>query len=251
MKAVILCAGKGERAYGYTGGGNKCLTVVPSHGRILDYSLRTAHEFAEQIVILVGYKGDEVREYVRGFTKANNLKTNTIFIEQKSYNGLCDGLLCCEPALDGETFMLFLGDEMITKPRHNEMIAHFYNASAFAACGYVHAPDMQEVKKTYALEISRGSIINFVEKPTRVFNDCMGTGNCLFSREFFKYLHHYADNYVSTESPYYSFPDVLKFAISKGEKVIAHEIGKSYLNFNTADDIAAFVEHSFNTHKEK
>ncbi len=243
MKSVILCAGKGERAAGYTGGGNKCLTAVPNYGRIIDYSLRAACELTEEIVILIGYKGEEVTEYVSGFVKSNNLKTHIEFAEQKSYDGLCDGLLCCEPMLGGEEFLLFLGDEIITEPRHRSMIDDFYNTRAFAACGFVHAPNMQAVKNTYSLEISGGVILDLIEKPARVLNNLMGTGNCLFSGEFYAYLHDYAENCAPANGGY-SFPDVLRYAISGGQKVIACEIGKSYLNFNYANDITAFLNHS-------
>jgi len=247
MKSVILCAGKGERAAGTTGGGNKCLTEIPGHGAVLDYSLGTALGLTDVTIVVVGYRSDEVQRYVDAFIMANFPGANVQFVEQGDRKEICGALLCCEALVGGEDFLLFLGDEIITESAHSKMIAEFFVASTanmgLASCGYVRAKNKDDVRKTYSLELSGGKVVDIIEKPSRPTNNLMGTGNCLFRNHFFDYIRKYAKEHKSDRA-YFSFPDVLKFAIACGETVYANEIGSAYLNFNNADDIASFLRQT-------
>ena len=62
MKAVILAAGRGARLGAVSQEQNKCMVAV--HGKhLIEYSLDSAAalEEIEQIIIVVGYKGDEIK----------------------------------------------------------------------------------------------------------------------------------------------------------------------------------------------
>jgi len=243
MKSVILCAGKGKRAAGTTGGGNKCLTEIPGHGVVLDYSLRTALGLTDGAIMVIGHKGVEVQRHVNNFVAANFPGANVQFVEQGDKREICGALLCCEALVGGEDFLLFLGDEIIAEPAHTKMTAEFFGPGGkqgLASCGYVRAQDIEDVRKTYSLELSGSKVLDIVEKPSQPANNLMGTGNCLFRNRFFEYIHKYAEE-CQPDKAYFSFPDVLKFAIGHGETVCAYEIGSAYLNFNDADDIASFL----------
>jgi len=239
MKSVILCAGEGKRAFGYTDGDNKCLAVLPNYERLVDYSLNTAIGLTSEIIVLIGYRGSEVRDHVINYSRIHSVGTRILFAEQQTLNGICDGLLCCESLLDGEDFLLFLGDEYLTETTHKTMIDEFNRNSAFAACGFIYAKNPDEVRKNYSMEISGNIIRDMKEKPTQPVNNLMGTGNCIFRYTFFDYIREYKRKENTNQR--FSFPDVLKLAINKGETVIAHEIGKSYLNFNSREDIIEFT----------
>jgi dTDP-glucose pyrophosphorylase len=253
MQSVILCAGEGSRAGGR--GANKCLTEVPGHGAILDYSLKTALALTNGAIVVVGHGADEVRRHVGAFAEANSPRARVSFAEQTVRDGPCGALLCCEAELGGDDFLLFLGDEIITGPTHAKMMENATGSGAAAAggvsplvehqilafCGYVRAQNVDDVRRTYSLELSGDRVIDIAEKPLNPTNNLMGTGNCLFGNRFLGCVRKYGEDLGGPGKPHFSFPDVLKYAIGRGETVMAHEIGEAYLNFNDAADIAAFL----------
>jgi len=113
-----------------------------------------------------------------------------------------------------------------------KIIVHY---SALAACGFVYARNPNDVRNTYSIELSGDTIIDLEEKPTHPVSNIMGTGNCVFKNVFFEYIRDYC--WARNNKLLFSFPDVLKMAITRGETVIAREIGKLYLNFNYEVDI--------------
>jgi dTDP-glucose pyrophosphorylase len=316
MQSVILCAGEGSRAGGR--GANKCLTEVPGHGAILDYSLKTALALTNGAIVVVGHGADEVWRHVDAFAEANfpgARRGSVRFAEQTVRDGPCGALLCCEAELGGDDFLLFLGDEIITGPTHAKMIEKWSSCDAtgggaaatsppvehraqddqytgrgayetpaveqlkadssvnesrspttssypdgfswrmtmipaeqiygyLACCGYVRATSVEDVRRTYSLELSGDRVIDSAEKPLNPTNNLMGTGNCLFGNRFLGYVRKYGEELGGPGKPQFSFPDVLKYAIGRGETVMAHEIGEAYLNFNDAGDIAAFLRQS-------
>jgi glucose-1-phosphate thymidylyltransferase len=235
MKCVILCGGEGKRASGFTHGENKCLTSLPGYGRIINYSLNTAAGLSEEIIVLTGYRGDEVRNYIDNYMKTGFANICLKYAVQPNQLGICNGLLCCESLLNGQDFILFLGDEYLTKTNHLDMIKDFHDFSAFAACGFVYASNHSKVKQTYSINVSGKIITEIKEKPTFCVNNMMGTGNCIFKFAIFDYIRGINDEHLA-------FPDALQVAINNNETVVATEIGESYLNLNSEDDIDDFLK---------
>ena len=64
MQAIILAAGMGRRLGEYTKDNTKCM--VPVNGvRLIDRLLgQLAKQQLQRVVIVVGYKGKELREYL-------------------------------------------------------------------------------------------------------------------------------------------------------------------------------------------
>jgi len=240
MKSVILCAGEGTRASGHTSGANKCLTEIQNHGVLIDYSLKTAIELTGGAIVLVGHRAETVREYIDTFVTKNYPQAQLQYVEQLERRGICDGLLCIEPLLNGDDFLMFLGDEIITQPAHKKMTELFSHSGALAVCGYVCAKNIEDVRKTYSLQLTDGKVLDITEKPSNPVNNLMGTGNCVFRNTFLDRIRGYCKK-TSSDKPCFSFPDVLKYAVDSGETVLACEIGKTYLNFNNASDIASFL----------
>jgi dTDP-glucose pyrophosphorylase len=115
------------------------------------------------------------------------------------------------------------------------------NTMWLASCGYVRAQNIDDVRKTYSLELSGNRVVDIAEKPPNPTNNMMGTGNCLFGNKFLGHIRKYEER---RGGALFSFPDVLKYAIGCGETVMGHKIGETYLNFNDACDIAAFLRQT-------
>jgi dTDP-glucose pyrophosphorylase len=183
---------------------------------------------------------------VNNFVETNSPGARVRFVEQADRSGVCGALLCCEASLGGDDFLMFLGDEIITGSTHAEMMEEFFSRSPapLASCGYVRAQNTDDVRRTYSLELSGNRVADIAEKPPNSTNNLMGTGNCLFGSRFFDYIRKYGEGLGGPGKWRPSFPDVLKYAIDCGETVVAHEIGETYLNFNDAGDIAAFLRQT-------
>src|SRR3989344_6700725 len=81
MDGVILCAGRGKRISSYIGGSQKCM--IEFKGKpILEHIVEDFESVGvDNIYLVVGYKGKQVKEY---FSRRYSSK-NLIFVESKDF----------------------------------------------------------------------------------------------------------------------------------------------------------------------
>lgn len=212
---------------------NKCMTNI--HGkRIIDTSLDNAATYTNEIIIVVGYYGEQIRNYVGKKWKGASVK----YVIQEKQKGLLNAIKCAQNSIEGEDFLLFLGDEIIVKSHHDWMIDAFYSNNAFAVCGLSFELNSERIKKTYCVHMCNGLINKLEEKPLRPKTNWMGTGNCIFNNRFFDYMQ------VGDEDCDKSFPDILQIAINRGEKVYGTVFCEKYYNINTREDYLEYMEEA-------
>ena len=103
MKAVILCAGKGERMRPLTDYKPKCLLPL-ANKPLLDYQIEMLKKVGiDEIGLVVGYLDSEIREYL----KNKNLKVH--FYRDDKIRGTASALFSARNFLD-EDFVLVYGD---------------------------------------------------------------------------------------------------------------------------------------------
>ncbi|MEK7733794.1 MAG: NTP transferase domain-containing protein [Planctomycetota bacterium] len=84
---VILCGGKGSRAYPLTLEKQKAMITV--YGKpILQYIIDYWSPFASHFIFVVKYKKEEIIQYVSA------LSIDASFAEPKELRGIASGLLC-------------------------------------------------------------------------------------------------------------------------------------------------------------
>jgi dTDP-glucose pyrophosphorylase len=156
---------------------------------------------------------------------------------QYDARGLVHAIECAQKALGRDPFMLFLADEILRNPRHEEMIRSFRDEGLFVICGVVEEPDFDEIRKTYAViqDETQRRIYRLIEKPRRPLNHVRGTGNCIFRPEILDYIPLTPVNQNRHEK---ELPDLIQCAIDDGHPVKSFDIGSDYINVNTPDDIA-------------
>jgi dTDP-glucose pyrophosphorylase len=144
--------------------------------------------------------------------------------------------------------MLFLADEILRNPRHNEMIEMFHSEALFVVCGVVHESDINEIRKTYAViqDEQKQRIYRLIEKPRNPPNYIRGTGNCIFCSAIFDYLELTPINQNRGEK---ELPDLIQCAIDDGHCVKSFDIGNDYININTPEDIER-AERTYQTRME-
>lgn len=241
MKALILAGGSGRRIKADAHGRNKCM--LRFFGKpLVEYSLENAiRAGVEEIVLLVGYRAEDI---INMF--GNRYRDVPIrYVIQHDPKGVVHAIESSREALGTTDFMLFLADEILANPRHDEMIRQFYDEGIFVACGVVEEPNAEEIRKTYAViqDDRDRRIYRLIEKPRKPSNNIRGTGNCVFRSGIMEYLDLTPVNQSRGEK---ELPDLIQCAIDDGLKVKAFEIGNAYININTPDDIG-IAEKTYKT----
>jgi len=231
MKALILAGGRGKRLDDVYEDKNKCMIEIKKKP-LIEYSLDCAGQTnISEIVIVVGYKAEEIIN-----TYGNSYNGKTIkYVIQPEQKGLVHAIECAKDTIGKEDFMLMLGDELMVKPKHSEMIKKYRQEDLFALCGIVNVEDKNLIKKTYAvIQGEDNRIFRLIEKPFNPTNNIMGTGNCVFKNEIFSYILQTPINQKRGEK---ELPDLIQCAIDNGKIVKSFVICDKYFNLNLKEDI--------------
>lgn len=229
MKALILAGGRGSRINEISEEMNKC--IIPLNGKpIIEYNLDTLIDIEiSEIIIVVGYKA----EHIINQYGINHKGKRVRYVIQWEQKGLVHAIECSKEYLD-EDFLLLLGDELILKPDHQNMLREFENLNVFGMCGVVPVDDMNKISKTYSIfQDSKNRIFRLVEKPIRPLNNLMGTGNCVFRKEILSYIEKTPINQNRKEK---ELPDLVQCAIDDGNIIKSFVISKRYFNINSKED---------------
>jgi dTDP-glucose pyrophosphorylase len=232
VKALLLAGGRGSRLNALTEERNKCMCLFD--GRyIIEYNLDNAvRAGVDEIVLLVGYKAETIINEFGNSYRGVPIK----YVIQWEQRGLVHAIECAQGAIGGADFMLFLADEILLNPRHEQMIGAFHDPGIFAFCGTVRVVDATQIRKTYAviLDDRSGRIHRLIEKPRTPLNNIQGTGNCVFRNAVFDYIAFTPINHLRNER---ELPDLIQCAIDDGKIVRAFEIGSWYTNVNTLEEL--------------
>jgi dTDP-glucose pyrophosphorylase len=233
MKALILAAGRGKRLGDISEGINKCMLEIAGKP-LIQYSLDCASslEQVEQIIIVVGYRSEDI---INRFANKYNDR-GIVYVKQSAQQGLVHAIECAKDALGQSDFMLMLGDEFMVNPQHKEFIAEFLKHGVLALCGVVLVSDRQLIKRTYAvIQSENGQIVRLVEKPNNpIFNNIMGTGNCIFKHQIFDYIPLTPINQNRKEK---ELPDLIQCVIDDGQIVRPFVICREYINVNYTEEL--------------
>jgi len=107
MQAIILAAGEGKRLRPLTEHIPKPL--VPVKGRpILEYTLSILPPEIDEVILVVGYRGDHIKRHFGDALKGISLK----YVEQKRLLGTGDALELARPHLKGGRFLVLYADDL-------------------------------------------------------------------------------------------------------------------------------------------
>lgn len=237
MKALILAGGRGKRLKENTDQQNKCMLHL--FGKpVIEYSLdRTTVPDVDEIVIVVGYRAEDIINKYGNTYKGKTIK----YVIQAEQKGLVHAIECAEEKIDGDHFMLFLGDEILVNSRHHRMLDEFKKEELFGICGVVMEKNRERLGKTYAImQDEQRRIYRMIEKPRKPMNDSMGTGNCIFKNELFSYIKRTPINPNRGEK---ELPDLIQCAIDEGNIVKSFVICDWYTNINSEEDLRDAESH--------
>lgn len=231
MKALILAAGRGKRLKENTNQKNKCMLRLFDKP-IIEHSFDTAIiTDVEEIVVVVGYRAEEIINTYGNAYKGKPIK----YVIQSNQKGLVEAIASAEECINGDNFMLLLGDEILVSPKHCTMLDQFKKEDLFGICGVFVEKRRERIGKTYTImQDEQCRIYRLIEKPRRPINDWMGTGNCIFKNELFSYIERTPINPNRGEK---ELPDLIQCAIDEGNIVKSFVICDQYFNINSDEDL--------------
>ena len=232
MKALVLAGGRGKRLNELFSNMNKCMIRVMGRP-VIEYGLDcVVATDIEDIIIIIGYGAEDIINHLGNNYKGKKIK----YVIQSEQRGLVHAMECAREALDGEDFMLLLGDEVLINPGHQKMLDDFRKNSLFGICGVLEVENTDLIKQTYTLKHDENNIIiRLVEKPRKPLNNYMGTGNCIFRNSIFDYVEYTPIHHERKEK---ELPDLIQSAIDDGHIVKSFILCDKYANINSKEDIA-------------
>ena len=110
MQAVILAAGYGKRLKKVSAGLPK--PMVRLKGKpILEYVIEVLPEVIDEVIIVVGYKKEVIKEYFGDYYDGRVIR----YAEQPEPKGTADALYQAEPLLRDEEFLCLYGDNFYSR----------------------------------------------------------------------------------------------------------------------------------------
>ena len=173
MQAEILAAGKSTRTRPLTLAKPKPLLKV-ANKTILEHSLESLKNIADEIIIVVGYKKNMIKEFI----KKNYPELNIKFIEQKEQLGTGHAVSILENHIK-DKFILLMGDNIYSKKDINEATKHQYSIL------------VKKVKnpEAFGIVIEKDNLLtDIIEKPPKPTSNLINCALYSLDKKIFTYL---------------------------------------------------------------
>jgi len=179
MKGIILHGGHGTRLRPLTHTGPKQLLPI-ANKPMSNYCVETLVKSGiNEIAFIIGGIGAEKVEEFYGNGKNFNAKFS--YIKQDFPRGISHAISLCENFINGEKFVVFLGDNIINKDI-TEFILNFEKSNAEAS---LLLCEVDNPSQFGIAEIKNNVIVNITEKPKKPITNLAVTGiYCLTSHIF-------------------------------------------------------------------
>lgn len=176
LKVIIPAAGEGKRLFPHTFTKPKPMVFIagkPIIGHILDRMIEVG---PEEIIIIVGYKKEQIISYVdTNYSHIFNIK----YVHQSEQLGLGHSLYVAKDEIGDSNILIALGD-MIFKGGYSE----FYNNCLYNpdCSGYIGVREIDDPTKYGIVEMDGEYIKNLYEKPENPVSN-IGIAGVYFIRE--------------------------------------------------------------------
>jgi len=179
MKAVLLCAGQGTRLHPLTHSRPKHL--LPVAGRaVLDHVLESlAVAGVSEAVFVVAPEAEALRECV---ADGSRWGMTACYVVQDSPRGLADAVRCARDYVEGERFIVYLGDNLLGEGV-TEFMADFAASDAQAS---LVVKSVEDPRQFGVVVMEEGRVTRLVEKPADPPSDLAIVGVYGFGPKIFE-----------------------------------------------------------------
>lgn len=231
MKGVVPAAGAGTRLGSLTETRPKGLVDVAGQP-LLEYVFDALAPLdLAEIVVVVGYRGDQIRDHFGDEVEGTPLR----YVTQETRSGLAHALLAAETHVR-EPFVLLNGDNVV-RANVVEMVAVHREAGA-AATTLVERVSPARASKGAVFETDDGTITGAVEKPADPPSTLVPRGIFTFSPVIFHACH----LVTPARTNEYELSDAIDLLLAAGRSVETVPLRGWCHNVNTPTDVATVTE---------
>lgn len=172
MQAVIFAGGHGKRCRPLTLTRPKPLLKV-GNITIIEHNIDQIKEIVDEIIIVTGYMGEKIEEYVSANYKGIK------FVKQKQQKGTGDALLCVEDLIKDE-FVVMNGDDLYSGFDIWQCMKNNYCALA--------KEEKEKYRRFGVFILNDGYIVDAVEKPKEPISILASTGLFVLDKKIFEHI---------------------------------------------------------------
>lgn len=206
-QAVILAAGEGKRLRPFTVTKPKVMLHIAGKP-ILQYVVESlAENGIRNIVLVVGYKKEQVFDYMGS---GERFGVDITYSIQESQLGTAHALAQVKKLIEDE-FLVLPGDKLIEANTISQFVAIKHDALLVKR---VDNPERYGV-----VTIDNGMVKEIVEKPREAKTNTVNTGIYIFSPKIFDYIGNQLD-----------IPDVLNIMLARSQPISAQETEATWLD---------------------
>ncbi len=227
MKGLILSGGKGTRLRPITHTSAKQLVPV-ANKPVLFYGIEAMAEAGiEQIAIIIAPEtGDEIRAAAGDGSRFGVAIT---YVEQDEPLGLAHASLTAEEYLDGEPFVMYLGDNLL-QGGIRDLVESFRASSPDALILLTPVADPQNYG---VAELRDGRVLRLVEKPPEPATDLALVGVYMFTAG----IHDAARAIEPSARGELEITDAIQYLVDDGRRVEPHIVRGWWKDTGRLDDM--------------
>jgi len=213
--------------------------MIPVGGKPLLYHnllqcLHARHDVSE-IIFVVGYRREQIQSYFGEEFQGVRIR----YIHQETLNGIAGAVALAAPALQGEPFLMTLGDELLWEPELAGMIATFFETGVDGLCGVLNKMPSSRIQENYSVRLTQDGFIDcLAEKPSVPFNDLMGLGYCILQPSTLQYA---AETPVNPKRQQRELCDWLALCIQHGLRFRPFRAGQEVINLNSIQSLKLLI----------
>ncbi len=221
LKAIILSAGEGSRMRPLTI--TKPKTMLPVVGKpIIQYNIEALKENGiEDILLIVRYKEEIVRDY---FGDGSKFGVNITYKTQKDFLGTANAISYGEDFID-DSLMVLNGDIILEYDIVKEIIEKYNNQKPDTL---MVLTEVEDPSAFGVVEVEGNNIKSIIEKPKKedAPSNLINTGIYVFNNDIFDKIE---KTEISTRGEY-EITDSVSMQIADGKKVIGHKTDKNWID---------------------
>jgi len=159
VKAVILAAGKGTRMRGLCSVLPKPMIPLANRPMVSVIFSRLKAMGVDDVALVIGYKGDRVREAIGD---GGAFGVHVTYVRQEEQLGTGHATLLCEDFVAGDPFVLIFGDILTPEANYVEMRRLFESPDCDAVLSVF---PVEDPSNGAAVDVEDGRVVGIVEKP--------------------------------------------------------------------------------------
>jgi len=226
MKGLILSGGKGTRLRPITYTSAKQLVPV-ANKPVLFYGIEAIRDAGiNDIGIVVGDTREEVKAAVGD---GSSFGVNVTYIEQDEPRGLAHAVLVSEEFLGGDSFVMYLGDNLILGGI-KELVREFESEKPNAQILLAKVPNPNQFG---VAELRDGKVVRLVEKPDKPMSDLALVGVYMFDRNIMEAV----KGIKPSARGELEITDAIQYLIDKGYDVHPHMVQGWWKDTGKLDDM--------------